>query len=622
MTIRIGSNISSLHVQRNLNKASDSLSTALTRLSSGMRINSAVDDAAGLSIASSLNLDARVTSKATQNLSDGVSMLNIAQGALEQLSAVATRQMELAEQAANGTYTLEQRKAMQTEAAALSDEWGRIVQSTSFNGISLLDPKTGAIRFQAGYGVDGSIVADTTENLARDVGTGTFNVTQTFTAGGNVGAAAIADFDSDGIVDLIVGREGWRKGNGDGTFGAATALPQTAGQNYYFTQDLNNDGIADLITTSTTHVNISMGNGNGTFRALQTIALGAALLQVTFADFNGDGSLDMVVPEYAGGAGTTVPIFMNNGNGTFGAASTTLTVDAGPFQTASGDFNGDGRADLAITSRVTNTVSVRYGNGAGGFTTPTSFALSGLSNNSGIRSADFNLDGYDDLVVTGSNGIRVVMANSDGTFKAATTIRGTSTGFSSSPITGDINGDGFEDIVVADSTANSLFTFLGNGDGTFKFKLGAASPLGNAIQLPAMGDFNNDGVQDVLASTNAGLNVMVTLSETEETSTIARLNLLSQDKARDSLSVARSNLERVSAELGNIGVAQSRFSVASAVLQRSYENIRAAESRIMDVDVAEETANMVSAQIRQQASAAIAQQANLTPQLALLLLRG
>ena len=105
MAVRIGSNIASLNAQGRLNQATDALSSTYERLSSGMRINKASDDPAGLAVSSSLNVDSRVYSQGIRNINDGLSLLNVAEGALFELSSITTRQQELAEQSANGVYS-------------------------------------------------------------------------------------------------------------------------------------------------------------------------------------------------------------------------------------------------------------------------------------------------------------------------------------------------------------------------------------------------------------------------------------------------------------------------------------------------------------------------------------
>ncbi len=138
MAITINSNLASLRGQRLLSASSDQLTNVYARLSSGQRINRPSDDAAGLSIAESLKTSARVASTAIKNVNDGVSTIAIADGALGQIGLVLARLAELSEQSANGTYSMQQRSAMQNEFVALGSEIERIATTTTFNGVALL----------------------------------------------------------------------------------------------------------------------------------------------------------------------------------------------------------------------------------------------------------------------------------------------------------------------------------------------------------------------------------------------------------------------------------------------------------------------------------------------------
>lgn len=157
--ISLNSNIPALGAQRQLGVATSKLAQNLTRLSSGLRINKASDDAAGLSVSSLLTLDKRVTNQAVRNLNDGISYLNVAESALNELSNIVTRIRELAEQSANGTFGTAQRTGLQKEVTALQDEYNRIIQSTSFNGKQLLTGDYTSTILQGGYGTDGQLVA-------------------------------------------------------------------------------------------------------------------------------------------------------------------------------------------------------------------------------------------------------------------------------------------------------------------------------------------------------------------------------------------------------------------------------------------------------------------------------
>jgi len=146
----INSNIPSITAQRHLANSRADMEQAMERLSSGKRINSAMDDAAGLTIAHSL--DSKVTSlnQAARNANDGVSLINLAEGALDQVSAMLTRMRSLAVQSLNGTYSDDDRDNLHLEFQALNDEITRIANNTKFNGVQVIGASA-TITFQVGH---------------------------------------------------------------------------------------------------------------------------------------------------------------------------------------------------------------------------------------------------------------------------------------------------------------------------------------------------------------------------------------------------------------------------------------------------------------------------------------
>lgn len=142
-----------------MSSSSKGLQTAFERLSSGLRINRASDDAAGLAIAENLKADARVASVAIRNASDGISIVAITDGAISSITNVLSRLAELAEQSANGVYGNDQRSAIQLEFDALMSEVERIAVTTEFNGLKLLSGGSG-VTFQVGF--DGTSVSQVT----------------------------------------------------------------------------------------------------------------------------------------------------------------------------------------------------------------------------------------------------------------------------------------------------------------------------------------------------------------------------------------------------------------------------------------------------------------------------
>jgi flagellin len=150
MPITIKTNIPSLQAQKNLQKSSQALNASFDRLSSGLRIVTAADDAAGLAISESMSTQIRSFTIAERNAQDAVSMVQTAEGALAEVHSILGRLRELAMQASNGSYTATDRGFLDTEYQALKAEIGRIQQSAKFNGKELLSTSVSAIQFQIG----------------------------------------------------------------------------------------------------------------------------------------------------------------------------------------------------------------------------------------------------------------------------------------------------------------------------------------------------------------------------------------------------------------------------------------------------------------------------------------
>ena len=150
MAVSVNTNVASLGAQRRLGMTTNALQKTYEKLSSGLRISRASDDAAGLAIADSLRADERIASVAIRNANDGISMISIADSALSEIGNVLTRMGELAEQSANGTLTGVQRSALDSEFGNLASEIQRISATTSFNGLGLLSGGA-AVSLQIGF---------------------------------------------------------------------------------------------------------------------------------------------------------------------------------------------------------------------------------------------------------------------------------------------------------------------------------------------------------------------------------------------------------------------------------------------------------------------------------------
>ncbi len=157
MALSVNTNVASLNTQRNLSNSSNALGTSLQRLSTGSRINSAKDDAAGLQIANRLTSQINGMGVAVKNSNDGISMAQTAEGALEQSTTILQRMRDLSLQSANGSNSPEERKALHAEVNELKKELDRIANTTTFGGRKLLDGSYGTTTFQVGAAANETI---------------------------------------------------------------------------------------------------------------------------------------------------------------------------------------------------------------------------------------------------------------------------------------------------------------------------------------------------------------------------------------------------------------------------------------------------------------------------------
>ncbi|MFZ0785365.1 MAG: FG-GAP-like repeat-containing protein, partial [Candidatus Acidiferrales bacterium] len=222
------------------------------------------------------------------------------------------------------------------------------------------------------------------------------------------------------------------------------------------------------------------------------LTAGSVPYLMTQGDFNGDGKMDLAVANWGG---SNVSVFLSNGDGTFQPAQT-IALPAEAFSITAADFNNDGKLDLAVGYESGIGVSILLGNGDGTFQAPISTAAGG--SNYALVAGDFNKDGKLDLAVAGyfENTVYVLIGNGDGTFQAAVPY----------PISGDplhiyeadLNGDGNLDLVAGAYYGSNVSVLIGVGDGTFQSAQEYAAGT-NAADV-AIGDFNGDGKLDLVAS--------------------------------------------------------------------------------------------------------------------------
>ena len=196
MPLTINTNIASLNAQRNLNMSQGSLATSMQRLSSGLRVNSAKDDAAGLAIAERMNAQVRGMNVAVRNANDGISMSQTAEGALSQVSNSLQRMRELAVQARNSTNSSSDKDSLNKEFAQLQMEIGRVLGGTTFNGKHILGADATSLTFQIG--------ANTTSNDTITISTSNMAMDATITAVTNTSSAVIDASATAGAIGTVI----------------------------------------------------------------------------------------------------------------------------------------------------------------------------------------------------------------------------------------------------------------------------------------------------------------------------------------------------------------------------------------------------------------------------------
>ena len=203
MTV-IGSNISALRAQNASTKANDALSTAMNRLSTGMRINSAKDDAAGLAISASMTAQIRGMNQGVRNANDGISMAQTAEGALDEVTNMLQRMRELAVQGANGTYSASDAANITAEQDALGAQISSIIANTSYNGKNLFATATNNVTIQAGANSTDTVTMSFTQ---LNAGTTKLSAVVDFTANKMKTGLTLSAFD-DAIAEVSTTRAG------------------------------------------------------------------------------------------------------------------------------------------------------------------------------------------------------------------------------------------------------------------------------------------------------------------------------------------------------------------------------------------------------------------------------
>ena len=290
MASGINTNIASLTAQRNLSASATSLNTSIARLSSGLRINSAKDDAAGLAISERFTGQIRGLNQAVRNAGDGISLAQTAEGALKASGDILQRVRELAVQSANASNSAGDRQALQAEVSQLVSELDRISQTTEFNGAKLLDGSFGTQQFQVGANANQTIVA-ATANMRTSV----YGNNQSLSANGS-GVAAQASVSATGAT---AGFNGVTSGTVtiNGSIGSASGSVAASGSAQATAAMIN--GLRDstgVTATARTEVQVGVGAASGSFSlTLKSQNTTAETVSFTLAAGSGSDRLSVAV---------------------------------------------------------------------------------------------------------------------------------------------------------------------------------------------------------------------------------------------------------------------------------------------------------------------------------------
>ena len=674
MSLTVNTNITSLSVQKNLNKASDALGTTMGRLSSGLKINSAKDDAAGLQISNRLTTQIKGLGVAVKNANDGISIAQTAEGAMATSGNIMQRMRELALQSANGSNSDDDRTSMQQEFTALSGELTRIANTTTFGGRNLLDGSFSGSTFQVGANSNESISFGM-KDVSSTAMKGSYNEASvagglaTLQAGVTGAAGKFGTNNAGSTSATTVGIAG------AGVFDAPTIGAGAAGNlvlNVGTTTTTIAAAAGDKLSDVVTNINLQTAN-TGVTASIDS-ATGALKLDGTQA-FTIDAGTDDVLSAKlglaeAGGAQLSKTGTANLRDGTLAAAGN-LTLGSTDIALLTTDtlssvidkVNAQSSTTGVSASVDSATGQLKLNSAAGFAVSGDAGTLTGLGLAAGtvaiapqttglaaatkidINGNTFNFAQGDDLDAVVKN----INNNGAGATGAGTALTGVTAK----------NDNGRLVLTSADSrdikldngsgpTGAGALAALGLNAGTtkaglqadtsvtlngveVKFKKGAdmdsiaatinaastgvsASKGTNATGGSTLNLFADKNITVADGSSGTGLTALgltaSTTSAVEMESTVANLSILDGASAQQAIQVLDGAMQDLDSQRSHLGAVQNRFDSTVANLQSISENSTAARSRIQDADFAAETAELSKQQTLQQASTAILSQAN------------
>lgn len=566
--MRINHNIAALNTHRQLNSATNAQSKSMEKLSSGLRINRAGDDAAGLAISEKMRAQVRGLDQASKNAQDGISMIQTAEGALNETHDILQRMRELATQASNDTNVGVDRGEIQKEMDQLTSEINRIGNTTEFNTQKLLKGGDGT----ANVGSTGAITAG---KLADGTAETKTQVTVTDT---------IADLSTKKATDNL-----------KMTF-------EIGGK----TISVNFDENSETHSTASDGTSITLGTKTGTtITSADTSAaairtqLSAALENLKIsADYEVTGTgAEVIISAKAGSAadGTAGQISKSTFTAGFGTAGTVTpgTVGSGAKAT-SGDIDLSGIDDVKSLIGKGFTVDnqvIEFFDGSKG-------AYSGT----GIGIDIHNTADATELVTD-------IVAQTSGKLNNVTIKQGTAG--TDIEIVAKQSGEAGNSLSLADGGVQTKFEAV--------FQVGANQGQSMTIQI---GDMRASALGLTKAAGTDGFTATNTVSDgTSSAGKEAALDVSNHTNASKAIKVINDAIEKVSAQRSNLGAFQNRLEHTINNLSTSSENLTAAESRVRDVDMAKEMMEQTKNSILSQAAQAMLAQSNQMPQGVLQLLR-